>query len=133
MRRNRLALWPSDTGACSIFLTLPWEFSVPSGQSFASALHRKQRARNESGREGDAEGPATVSPLRALIPDYVAPERLYLEARWASLVPYAAAAGLLADVLPITSGANATTLREHTVRSTHDYEPDKFNDTILTR
>jgi hypothetical protein len=27
------------------------------------------------------EGPATLSPLRALIPDYVAPERLYLEAR----------------------------------------------------
>ena len=57
-----------------------------------------------------------MSPLRALIPDHVAPERLYLEARWASLVPYAAAAGLLADVLPITSGANATTLREHTLR-----------------
>jgi hypothetical protein len=63
-----------------------------------------------------ADGPATVSPLRALILDYVAPERLYLEARWASLVPYAAAAGLLADVLPIMSGANATTLREHTLR-----------------
>jgi len=59
------------------------------------------------------DGPATVSPLRDLLPDHVAPERLYLEARWASLVPYAAAAGLLADVLPITSGANATTLREH--------------------
>ena len=60
-----------------------------------------------------AEAPATVSPLRNLIPNHVAPERLYLEARWASLVPYAAAAGLLADVLPIVSGANATTLREH--------------------
>ena len=56
------------------------------------------------------EGPATVSPLRNLLPDYVAPERLYLEARWASPVPYAAAAGLLADILPITAGANATTL-----------------------
>lgn len=63
-----------------------------------------------------ADGPAIVSPLRALIPDYVAPERLYLEARWASLVPYASAAGLLADVLPIMSGANATTLRKHTLR-----------------
>ena len=62
------------------------------------------------------DGPATVSPLRDLIPDHVAPERLYLEARWSSLVPYAAAAGLLADVLPIASGANATTLREHTLR-----------------
>jgi hypothetical protein len=62
------------------------------------------------------EGPATVSPLRDLLPDHVAPERLYLEARWASLVPYAAAAGLLADVLPVASGANATTLRQHALR-----------------
>lgn len=62
------------------------------------------------------EGPATVSPLRELLPGHVAPERLYLEARWASLVPYAAAAGLLADVLPLASGANATTLRQHALR-----------------
>jgi hypothetical protein len=60
-----------------------------------------------------AEGPATLSPLRDLLPGHVAPERLYLEARWASLVPYAAAADLLVDVLPISSGANATTFREH--------------------
>ena len=32
-----------------------------------------------------------MSPLRDLIPSHVAPERLYLEARWSSLVPYAAA------------------------------------------
>ena len=31
-------------------------------------------------------------------------------------MPYAAAAGLLADVLPIASGANANTLRDHTLR-----------------
>ena len=61
----------------------------------------------------DGAGPATVSQLRDLLPHHVAPERLYLETRWASLVPYAAAAGLLADILPIASGANATTLREH--------------------
>ncbi len=59
------------------------------------------------------DGPATLLPLRILIPGQIAPERLYLEARWSSLVPYAAAAGLLADVLPITSGANRTTVREH--------------------
>ena len=64
----------------------------------------------------DGDGPATVSPLRDLIPGHVAPERLYLEARWASLVPYAAAADLLADVLPVASGANATTLRQHVLR-----------------
>jgi len=31
-------------------------------------------------------------------------------------VPYAAAAGLLADVLPTASGANRTTVREHALR-----------------
>ncbi len=64
----------------------------------------------------NADGPMTLSPLCDLIPDHVAPERLYLEARWSSLVPYAAAAGLLADILPMGSGANAKTLREHTLR-----------------
>ena len=51
--------------------------------------------------------------MRALILGHVAPERLYLKARWASLVPYAAAAGLLADFLPIAAVANATTVRAH--------------------
>ena len=55
--------------------------------------------------EGD--GPATSSPLTELLPDHVAPERLYLETRWASLVPYAAAAQLLSDVLPIGAGVNS--------------------------
>jgi len=63
-----------------------------------------------------ADGPATAAPLCDLISSHVAPERLYLEARWSSLVPYAAAAGLLADLLPIASGANRTTVREHALR-----------------
>jgi hypothetical protein len=67
-------------------------------------------------RHCEGSGPATLSPLTALIHSHVAPERLYLEARWGSLVPYAAAAELLADVLPITTGANATTVRQHVLR-----------------
>jgi hypothetical protein len=65
--------------------------------------------------QGD-HGPATTSPLCAFFPEHVAPERLYLETRWSSLVPYAAAAGLMADILPVASGATATTLRDHTLR-----------------
>lgn len=61
-------------------------------------------------------GPATTSPLAALLAGHVAPERLYLETRWASLVPYAAAVGLLVDVLPVTASTNAMTLRNHTLR-----------------
>lgn len=57
-----------------------------------------------------------MSPLAELIPHHVAPERLYLETRWASLVPYAAAAELLADVLQIATGVNATMVRQHVLR-----------------
>ena len=57
-----------------------------------------------------------MTPLRDLMTDHIAPERLDLEARWSSFAPYAAAAGLLADILPIASGANAKTLRKHVLR-----------------
>jgi hypothetical protein len=58
-------------------------------------------------------GPSTVSPLCDLLHEKVSPERLYLEARWASLVPYAAAAELMSEVLPIVTGANAMTICQH--------------------
>lgn len=69
-------------------------------------------------------GPATISPLTQLLPDHVAPERLYLETRWTSLVPYAAAADLLADVFPIGLGVNATTVRQHVLRAAERIEAD---------
>ena len=56
----------------------------------------------------DGAGPATVSPLKDLFSDHVAPERLYLETRWAALAPYAATATMLADVLPIGATVNWT-------------------------
>jgi len=67
---------------------------------------------------------ATISPLRDLLPDHIAPERLFLEARWASLVPYAVAGKLLADVLPVASGANATTLGQHVLQVAERAERD---------
>lgn len=66
----------------------------------------------------------TISPLTKLIPVHVAPERLYLETKWASLVSYAAASDLMSDVLPITSGLNATTVRQHTLRVAERIESD---------
>jgi hypothetical protein len=75
-------------------------------------------------KERRSNGPATISPLMELLPDHIAPERLYLETRWASLVPYAAAADLLADVLPVGSGVNATTVRQHVLRTAERMEGD---------
>ena len=64
----------------------------------------------------DQAGRATVSPLKDLFSDHTAPERLYLETRWASLAPYAATATMLADVLPIGATINASTIRAHVLR-----------------
>lgn len=55
----------------------------------------------------------TFSPLTRLMPEHTAPELLYLETKWASLAPYAKVAGLLKDVLPVSSTTNAATIRNH--------------------
>ncbi|MBB4199838.1 hypothetical protein GGD83_003662 [Rhodoblastus sphagnicola] len=72
----------------------------------------------------EGNGQATVSPLTELLPHHIAPERLYLETRWASLVPYAAAAQLLGDILPIEAGVNATTMRQHVLRVAERFEAE---------
>ena len=57
--------------------------------------------------------PQTFSPLTDLLPDHTAPELLWLETRWASLVSFDTATGLLKDVLPIGERLNAETVRNH--------------------
>src|SRR3954471_9921410 len=58
-------------------------------------------------------GSKTFSPLTALFTGHTAPELLYLETRWASLVSYGLTAGLLKDVLPVDAKTNAATIRNH--------------------
>src|SRR5918995_3673499 len=58
-------------------------------------------------------GSKTFSPLARLFTEHTAPELLYLETRWASLVSYDLTAGLLKDVLPVDTGTNAATIRNH--------------------
>ena len=41
------------------------------------------------------------SPLAELFTEHVAPELLYLETRWASLISFGMTAALLKDVLPV--------------------------------
>jgi len=55
----------------------------------------------------------TFSPLADLFTGHTAPELLYLEARWASLVSYGLTVGLLKDVLPVDARTNAATVRNH--------------------
>lgn len=85
-------------------------------------------------RTTGGNGPATNSLLRKLNPDHIVPERLYLETRRASLVPGAAAAELLADVLPINCRTNAATVRQHGLRPAGRIERELTEDkSILLR
>jgi hypothetical protein len=66
----------------------------------------------------------TFSPLTALFTEHTAPELLYLETKWASLVSYGMTVDLLRDVLPIGALAHASTFRNHLhrVATRHDAE-----------
>ena len=55
----------------------------------------------------------TFCPLAELFTEHTAPELLYLESKWASLVSYGLTADLLKEVLPIGTTANASTIRNH--------------------
>src|SRR5260370_42042304 len=47
------------------------------------------------------QGPQTFRPMRTWLNGQTSPEMLYLETKWASLIPFARAADLLKGVLPV--------------------------------
>ncbi len=55
----------------------------------------------------------TVSPLRSLFTQRTTPEMLYLETKWAALLPFSQTVALLKEVLPIDQKLNAATIRNH--------------------
>jgi hypothetical protein len=55
----------------------------------------------------------TFSPLAELFTEHTAPELLYLESRWASLISFGMTAALLRDVLPVAGTTNPETVRQH--------------------
>ena len=56
----------------------------------------------------------SFSPLSELLPQHSAPELVYMETKWSSLVSFEMAAMLLKDLLPVNSTTNAVTVRNHT-------------------
>ena len=55
----------------------------------------------------------TFSPLAELFTEHTAPELLYLESRWGSLISFGMTAALLRDVLPVAGTTNPETVRQH--------------------
>jgi hypothetical protein len=58
-------------------------------------------------------GPKTFRPTSAWLTGRASPELLYLETKWASLIPFARVADLLKEVLPVGASTNHETVREH--------------------
>jgi hypothetical protein len=61
-------------------------------------------------------GLGSISPLIELLPEHIAPELLYLESKWSSLVSYGLTVQALRDFLPVDARLNATTVRRDTLR-----------------
>jgi hypothetical protein len=60
--------------------------------------------------------------MRSWLDGQTSPEMLYLETKWASLLPVARAADLLKEVLPVGDSVNAQTVRNHLQRTAERIE-----------
>ncbi|WP_429650243.1 ISKra4 family transposase [Skermanella aerolata] len=70
------------------------------------------------------DGSRTFSPLTELFTEHTAPELLYLETRWASLISFGMTAALLRDVLPVADTTNPETVRQHLYRVADRHDAD---------
>ena len=59
------------------------------------------------------DSPKTFRPTRTWLSGQTSPEMLYLETKWASLIPFARTADLLKEVLPVGDSVNPETVRNH--------------------
>ncbi len=57
--------------------------------------------------------PKTFRPVHAWLQGRTSPEMLYLESKWASLIPFAKVADLLKEILPVGASFNSETVRKH--------------------
>jgi hypothetical protein len=58
-------------------------------------------------------GSQTFRPTAQWLTSHTSPDLLYLETKWASLIPYAKVVDLLQDVLPVSETLNPETVRQH--------------------
>ncbi len=70
----------------------------------------------------------TFRPLNALLTDSVAPELLFMETKWASLVSYGLTAQALKDFLPVDATLNAMTVQNHTLTVAQRCEDELGNE-----
>ena len=80
------------------------------------------------------DGPLSTSPLVELLPEHTAPELVYLESKWSSLVSYGLTVKALRDFLPIDARLSATSVRRNTLRVAQRCERDLYTqEEVVTR
>ena len=72
-------------------------------------------------------GPKTFRPAASWLVGQTSPELLYVETKWASLIPFAKVAELLHEVLPVDAGTNHETIRRH-LQATAQRMEDELGD-----
>ena len=55
----------------------------------------------------------TYSPLNELLPQHTTPELLFIETKWACLIPFEKTANLLKDLLPVSETLNGSTIQNN--------------------
>jgi hypothetical protein len=73
----------------------------------------------------------SFSPLAELLVEGTAPELLYLEAKFASLVSYGLSVKLFEEVLPIGAEINASTIRNHTLAVAEKLESELGDEQVF--
>jgi hypothetical protein len=53
------------------------------------------------------------SPLNELLPQHTTPELLFIETKWACLIPFGKTANLLKDLLPVSGTLSGTTIQNN--------------------
>jgi len=69
-------------------------------------------------------GAKTFRPAASWLRGKASPELLYLETKWASLIPFAKVAELLREVLPVDDGTNHEAIRRHLQATTQRIEEE---------
>jgi hypothetical protein len=69
-------------------------------------------------------GQSSTSPLVELLPSRTAPELLYLESKWSSLVSYGLTVKALREFLPVDAALDASSVRRDTLRVARRLEAD---------
>jgi hypothetical protein len=69
-------------------------------------------------------GPKTFRPAASWLVGQTSPELLYVETKWASVIPFAKVADVLREVLPVDAGTNHETIRRHLQATAHRMEDE---------